>query len=176
MTSRRIHKLLLVLGGLGIIVVPAYGNEMTTRYPWILKSQTELTKAECVAAMRHDRNYWWSRGKCHMKFIRYAWGVVIRDVAAKEAPESIVRKGELVKGITQYRPDEKTYCEHGGYCYPAKDIKLLGSILTEPYGATPKAGDETDLWQGVSTSRELILADRANIINAHAQEMLQDCY
>jgi hypothetical protein len=110
-----------------------------------------------------------------MKFIRYAFGVVIKDVAAKENPDSIMMKGELFTGITQYRPDEGTYCAHGGYCYSAKDVKLLGSILTGPY-TDQKAGDETDLWQGVSTSCELILADRINIVKAKAQEMLVDCH
>ena len=56
---------------------------------------------------------------------------------------------------------------------PAKDVKLLGSILTGPDTGEYKVGDESDLWQGVSTSCELILADRANIIEAKAQEMLQ---
>jgi hypothetical protein len=143
-----------------------YANEITIKYPWIVKSQTELTKAECTAAMRHDSNYWWARGKCHMKFIRYAAGVVIRDVAAKENSDSIMKKGELLTAITQYRPDEGTYCEHVGYCYPAKDVKLLGSILTGPY-TDQKAGDETE---GVGTSCELILADRINIIKANARD------
>lgn len=148
----------------------------TVKYPWMVKPQTELTKAECTAAMQHDRNYWWARSKCHMMYIRYAWGVAIRDVAAKESSSSMLKKGELLQAITQYRPDEGTYCEHGGYCYPAKDIKLLGSILTGAYNAGYKAGDETDLWQGVSTSCELILADRKNIIAANAHDMLKDCH
>jgi hypothetical protein len=154
---------------------PAYTDEITTRYPWLVKPQTELTHTECAAAMRHDSNYWWAHGKCHMKFIRYAFGVVTKDVAANENPDSIMKKGELFTGITQYRPDEGTYCAHGGYCYSAKDVKLLGSILTGPY-TDQKAGDETDLWQGVSTSCELILADRINIVKAKAQEMLVDCH
>jgi hypothetical protein len=141
----------------------------------MVKSQTELTKAECAAAMRHDSNYSWAHGKCHMKFIRYAAGVVIRDTAANEAPDSIARKGELLTAITQYRPDEGTYCEHGGYCYAAKDVKLLGSVLTGPY-SNEKLGDESDLWQGVNTSCELILADSANIINANAQELFTGCH
>jgi hypothetical protein len=174
MTYHHIQKLLLAIGG--IFVMPAYADEITTKYPWIVKPQTELAKAECTAAMRHDYNYWWARGKCHMKFIRYAWGVAIIDVAAKEDSDSIMKKGELLTAITQYRPDERTYCEHGGYCYPAKDVKLLGSIITGPYNADYKAGDESDLWQGVSTSCELILADRTNIITANAQEMLKDCH
>ena len=176
MAYRQIQKLLLTIGGVGIFVMPAFADAITTRYPWIVKPQTELTEAECTAAMQHDYNYWWVHGKCHMRFIRYAWGVATRDVAAKASPNSIMKKGELLKSITQYRPDEGTYCEHGGYCYPAKDVKLLGSVLTGPDTAGYKAGDETDLWQGVSTSCEFILADRTNIIEANAQEMFKDCH
>lgn len=153
----------------------AYANEITTKYPWMVKSQTELTKAVCTTAMRHDSNYWWARGKCHMQFIRYAGGVVIKDIAALENPDAIMKKGELFY-ITQYRPDEKAYCGHGDYCYPADGVKLLGSILTGPYDANYKTGDETDNYQGVGTSCELILADRINIIQANAQEMFTDCH
>jgi len=155
-----------------LLVAPQF--ELTTKYPWLVKPQGELTYTECATAMNHDSNYWWARGKCHMRFIRYAFGVVIRDVAAQEAPDSIMRKGEIFTGITQYRRDEGTYCAHGGYCYQAKNIKLLGSILTGPYG--DKVGDETDQTQGVETSCELILADRNNIIKAGAEEMLEGCH
>jgi hypothetical protein len=154
---------------------PISANEITIRFPWMVKSQTELTKPECNAAKRHDSNYWWAHGKCHMKFIRYAFGVSIRDVAANGTAQAIMKKGELFTSITQYRPDEGTYCAHGGFCYPAKDVKLLGSVLIESY-TTHKVGDETDLWQGVGTSCELILADRRNIIKANAQEMLDGCH
>jgi hypothetical protein len=153
----------------------SHATQQLREYPWLVKAQTELTHAECAMAMRHDSNYWWARGKCHMKFIRYAMGVAIKDVAAREEPTSIVKKGELLESITQYRPDEGAYCQHGGYCYSAEDVKLLGSVLTGPYNADYKAGDESDAWQGVASSCELILADRANIIEANAQEMLRDC-
>jgi hypothetical protein len=174
MTTRKLKFTTTILPAL-MLSSSIFANEIMTKYPWMVKSQTELTKAECTAAMRHDSNYWWAHGKCHMKFIRYAFGVIIRDVAAKENPDAIMKKGELFTSITQYRPDEGTYCGHGGYCYPAKDVKLLGSVLTGPY-TTEKAGDETDLWQGVGTSCELILADRVNIIIANAQEMFTGCH
>lgn len=176
MAYRKIQKLLLTIGGVGLFAMPAYADAVTTRYPWIVKPQTELTEAECTAAMQHDYNYWWAHGKCHMRFIRYAWGVAIKDVAAKENPDSITKKGELLKFITQYQPAEGTYCEHGGYCYPAKDVKLLGSVLAGPDTGENKAGGEADPWQGVSTACELIFADRTNIIEANAQEMFKDCH
>ena len=142
----------------------------------MLKTQNELTHAESLAAMRHDSNYWWSQGACHMKFIRYAAGVVLQDTRAEEAPDAVMKKGELLDNMTQYRPKERLYCGHGGYCYPSKDIKLLGSVLTGPYNGDKKLGDESDSWQGVGTSCELILADKANIVKAGAQKLFTDCH
>ena len=119
-----------------MLAMPAHA---TTLFPWMLKPQNELTHAECLAAMRHDSNYWWSRGACHMKFIRYAAGVVLRNTRAQEEPDAIMKKGELFN-ITQYRPKEGLYCGHGDYCYPSKDIKLLGSVLTGPLQRRSKDG------------------------------------
>ena len=89
--------------------------QATRLFPWMLKTQNELTHAECLAAMRHDSNYWWSQGACHMKFIRYAAGVVLQDTRAEEAPDAVMKKGELLDNMTQYRPKEGLYCGHGGY-------------------------------------------------------------
>jgi len=167
------RKLLLAaICGAGMLAASAHA---TTLPPWILKSQDQLTRAECQAARRHDSNYFWSRGACHMKFIRYAAGVALRDTPAQEAPDAILKQGALFN-ITQYRPKEGLYCGHGSYCYPSKDIKLLGSVLTGPYNGDQKMGDETDAWQGVGASCELILADKANIIKAGAQTLLKDCH
>ena len=168
------RKLLLTATcAVGTLALPAGA---TTPLPWMLKPQNELTRAECLAAMRHDSNYWWSHGACHMKFIRYAAGVVLHDTRAQEAPEAIMKKGQLLDNITQYRPREGLYCSHGGYCYPAKDIKLLGSVLTGPYNGDQKLGDASDSWQGVGASCELILADKVNIVNAGAQKLFTDCH
>jgi hypothetical protein len=166
-------KLLLAATcGVGMLSMPAHA---TTLSPWMLKPQNELTHAECLAAMRHDSNYSWSRGACHMKFIRYAAGVVFQDTRAEENPDAIMKKGELFN-VTQYRPKEGLYRGHGSYSYPSKDIKLLGSVLTGPYNGDQKMGGEIDLWQGVDTSCELILADKVNIIKAGAQKLLKDCH
>ncbi len=142
-------------------------------YPWTVKAQSELTAAECAAATRHDANYWWARGKCHMKFIRYAAGVATRDTHALEDASSTRRRGELFSP-TQYRPDEDAYCEHGGYCYPAKDIKLIGSIRTPP-DAGMVTGDASDAYQGITTSCELLEDDRTAVVAAGAQDLLRDC-
>ncbi len=148
-------------------------DAVALNYPWTVKAQGELTAAECAAAARHDANYWWSRGKCHMKFIRYAAGVAIRDTHALEDTSSTRRRGELFSP-TQYRPDEDAYCEHGGYCYPAKDIKLIGSIRTPP-DAGMATGDETGAYQGVTTSCELLEDDPTAVVASGAQDLLRDC-
>jgi hypothetical protein len=175
MITHQFRKSLMAIFFVSAFVNPSSANQTTTKYPWLVKPQEELTKAECKAAKRHDSSYWWSAGKCHTKMIRYAGGVAIRDTAAKENPSSILKQGALLTAITQYRENQGTYCDHGGYCYPAKDIKLLGSILTGPYDENAKPGDDTYSWQGVSASCETILADRKNIIAAKAQEMLKGC-
>ncbi|MGA8170851.1 MAG: hypothetical protein WB816_08480 [Methylocystis sp.] len=167
------RKLLLAAAcGVGMFAAPAHAATLT---PWMLKPQNELTHAECLGAMRHDRNYSWSRGACHMKFIRDAAGVVLRDTKVDGNPDAILKKGEVIN-ITQYRPKEGLYCGHGAGCSPSKDIMLLGSVLTGPDKDDPKTGDESDLWQGVDTSCELILADKAEIIKAGAQKLLRDCH
>jgi hypothetical protein len=176
MISHQFQKSLMAIFFVSAFVNQANTSQTATKYPWIVKPQEELTKTECKAAMRHDSSYWWAGGKCHMKMIRYAWGVAIRDTAAKENPSSIMKQGALLTAIAQYRENEGTYCEHGGYCYPAKDIKLLGSILTGHYDDSAKPSDDSYSWKAVSASCETILADRKNIIAANAQAMLKDCH
>ena len=151
-----------------------FAAALTARYPWSVKAQGDLTAQECAAAARHDRNFWWSGGRCHMKFIRYAAGVAVRDTHALEDQSSVRRKGELFSP-TQYRPDEDAYCEHGGYCYPAKDIKLLGSIRTAPDTSYATGDKDVDVYQGVTTSCEMLEEDRANIVAVGAQDLFRDC-
>jgi hypothetical protein len=176
MTSHKFQKCMATILFVCAVVNPASADQIATKYPWMVKPQEELTKAECKAAMRHDSSYWWAGGTCHMKFIRYAGGVAIRDTAAQENPASILKQGSLLTAITQYRKNEGTYCEHGGSCYPAKDIKLLGSVLTGPYDDGAKPGDDTYSWQAVSASCETILADRKSIMAVNAQAMLKGCH
>jgi hypothetical protein len=48
--------------------------------------------------------------------------IALRDVAAVEAPDSVLSKGAHDTAITQFRVDKHTgmttFCSHGGYCYP----------------------------------------------------------
>ena len=165
-----IKSALLALGASLLSIGAEAASSPAANYPWMVKSQTEMTFDECHGAMRHDSNYWWSKGKCHMKFIRYAAGVALRDTPALEDPTSITKKGEILSAITQFRPQENVYCEHGGYCHSAQDVKLLGSVLTGPYG------DGSDDMQAVGTACELVLADRANILKAGATFLLNGCH
>lgn len=54
-------------------------------------------------------------------------GIFIMDTGAVEAPDSIMRAGERQYAITQFRVESgkmKSYCSHGGYCYPSNTIQL----------------------------------------------------
>src|SRR5882724_10341283 len=48
--------------------------------------------------------------------------VALRDVAAVEAPDSVLARGSYDDAVTQYRVNKHTgmttFCSHGGYCYP----------------------------------------------------------
>jgi len=48
--------------------------------------------------------------------------IALRDVAAVEAPDSILQRGAYDEAVTQYRVNKQTgmttFCSHGGYCYP----------------------------------------------------------
>ena len=48
--------------------------------------------------------------------------VALRDVAAIEAPDSVIPRGDYDDAITQYNINKQTktttFCSHGGYCYP----------------------------------------------------------
>jgi hypothetical protein len=169
-------SLSVAITALAIKAMAADTNTLVAKYPWLVKPQTEMSYAECKNASRHDSNYWWSHGKCHMKFIRYAAGVVTEDAPAAEDPTSVLKKGELLTAITQYRPTEGLYCEHGGYCYPSKSVQLLGSVLTGLYDPEYKSGDESDLWQGVGSTCELLLRDRSAIVAANAEQLLHGCH
>jgi hypothetical protein len=175
-------KLMMITAALLIGVAPVQaGNKITAQYPWMGKAQWDLTRAECAGAMRHDAYYWWGRdNKCHMREIRYATGVVIRDTvsqfsdpdATPDPDTPVTKKGELLVGIVTYDEKSQSYCiTHGGGCYPARDVMLLGSALTGPYNAE----DSDPTLQGVETSCDLMLADRANIIKANGEKILEGC-
>jgi hypothetical protein len=48
--------------------------------------------------------------------------LALRDVAAVEAPDSVLARGSYDGSVTQYRVNKQTgattFCSHGGYCYP----------------------------------------------------------
>jgi hypothetical protein len=48
--------------------------------------------------------------------------LALRDVAAVEAPDSILPRGSYDEAVTQYRVNRQTgmttFCSHGGFCYP----------------------------------------------------------
>ena len=48
--------------------------------------------------------------------------LALRDVAAIQAPDSVIPRGSYDDAITQYNVNKQTrmasFCSHGGYCYP----------------------------------------------------------
>ncbi|MEI6573457.1 MAG: hypothetical protein WCO61_07935 [Alphaproteobacteria bacterium] len=150
-------------------------SEANAIVPWIRMQPSALSFNQCRQAMKHDDNYWWANKKCHAKAIRYGVGAVLEPIKANEDSNARRARGDILSFITQYRPQESLYCEKGGYCWPAKKIMLLGSILTGPL-SPEKLGDESDDWQAVGSSCEKILSDRTNIIKFGATDMLKGCH
>ena len=97
----------------------------------------------------------------------WAWdaceAIALRDVPAIEAPDSILAKGELDTGITQYRVGKATkravLCSHGGYCYPTyvtiKGEKVEALRLTNcKVGLKSDYQDDEDTYYPVDIIRE----------------------
>jgi len=149
--------------------------EANATVPWIRMQPSDLSFDQCKQAIKHDDNYWWANKKCHAKAIRYGAGVALEPIRANEDSNASRAKGDILSFITQYRPQEGLYCEKGGYCWPAKKIMLLGSIVAGPLSAE-KLGDQSDDWQAVGSSCEEILSDRNTIIKFGATDLLKGCH
>jgi hypothetical protein len=173
--SKLVLVTLLLLAFLFSFLPVSYASDVNANAPWIRMQARDLSYGQCKRAMKHDDNYWWSNKKCHAKAIRYGAGVVLGPIQANEDSNARRAKGDILSFITQYRPQEDLYCEKGGYCWPAKKIMLLGSILTGPF-SPEKLGDESDDWQAVGSSCEEILSDRKKIIRFGARNLLEGCH
>jgi len=50
--------------------------------------------------------------------------IALRDVAAIEAPDTMIAKGQYQDSVTEYTVNKHTgttaFCSHGGYCYPTR--------------------------------------------------------
>ena len=79
--------------------------------------------------------------------------IATRNVAAVEAPGSVIKKGEKDTAITQYNVSKKTgqgvFCSHGGYCYPADGLKLLNCKI----GAKDSYNDPDEVSYGLDVIR-----------------------
>ena len=153
----------------------SFAQDLAAAYPWIKIEPGDLSFDQCKQAMKHDSNFWWSKKKCHSKNIRYAAGVVLEPIKANEDKSVKRYEGDIIYYITQYRPQEKLYCEKGGFCWPSNKILLLGSTLVGPISEY-KLGDESDEWQIVGSSCETILADKTQIIKFGASDLLIGCH
>lgn len=63
--------------------------------------------------------------------------VALHDVPAVENPSSILRRGALDTAVTGYHVNretgERTFCSHGGYCYPAEALRLTNCKVGAHY-------------------------------------------
>jgi hypothetical protein len=54
---------------------------------------------------------------------------VTRDVAARENPAAVIRRGKIFGPVTQLSLDpatgETAYCAHGGNCYPSGSLDIV---------------------------------------------------
>lgn len=80
--------------------------------------------------------------------------LVLRDVAAVENPTSFLKRGSYYDVITQYRVNRKTglaiFCSHGGYCYPAKAMRLTNCKVGK---AEPTDNSDADIYYDVDIIR-----------------------
>jgi hypothetical protein len=61
---------------------------------------------------------------------------VLTNIGAMESPQSVLEKGETIESVTQYNRHvykksgyiDDTFCQHGGYCYPAH-ISIKGKQI-----------------------------------------------
>jgi hypothetical protein len=102
--------------------------------------------------------------------------VALRDVAAVEAPDSVLARGSYDEAVTQYRVNKltgmATFCSHGGYCYPThvringqkvEALRLVNCSIGEPYD---ESNDEVfysvDVVRSKNSAAELRLDDLDN--------------
>jgi hypothetical protein len=108
--------------------------------------------------------------------------VALRDVPAKDNPESILKRGEIDGAVTQYRVNKKTgesvFCSHGGYCYPThitengKQVEAL-RLTNCRVGARDSYNDPDDVFYSIDVIREAIAPEalKVNDIDNRLQEI-----
>lgn len=73
--------------------------------------------------------------------------IALRDIAPIGHTDSILRRGEYVEAISQYRVDKRTavatLCQHGGYCYPT-DVMINGKKVEALKLTNCKVGKRDD--------------------------------
>jgi hypothetical protein len=102
--------------------------------------------------------------------------VALRDVAAVEAPDSVLPRGSYDDAVTQYRVDKQTgmttFCSHGGYCYPThvrvngqkvEALRLINcKIGSRNYEDKDEVSYSLDVVRSKNTAAELRLDDLDN--------------
>ena len=102
--------------------------------------------------------------------------VAVRDVAAVEAPDSVLARGSYDDSVTQYRVNKQTgmttFCSHGGYCYPThvrvngqkvEALRLINCKIGERnYEDKDEVFYSVDIVRSKNSSAELRLDDLDN--------------
>jgi uncharacterized protein YecT (DUF1311 family) len=98
--------------------------------------------------------------------------IALRDVPAKEDPNSVLKRGEVDGAVTQYRVNKKTgegvFCSHGGYCYPThvldngQQVEAL-RLTNCKVGARDAFDDSDDVFYAVDVIRTAISPEMLKI-------------
>ena len=80
----------------------------------VCRSRLAVFFTASLAPIIISSNDAWSASLCK--------AIALRDVAAIEAPDSVLPRGSYDHAVTQYIVNKQTgmttLCSHGGYCYP----------------------------------------------------------
>jgi hypothetical protein len=132
------------------------------------RSRLAVLFTAAVTATIICSNHVWSADLCK--------AIALRDVAAVEAPDSVLPRGSYDEAVTQYRVNKQTgmttFCSHGGYCYPThvrvNGQKVEALRLVNCKIGSPNYEDKDDVYYFVdvvrskNTAAELRLDDLDN--------------
>src|SRR6516225_2450600 len=134
----------------------------------VCRSRLAVFLAAALTPIIICSNHVWSADLCK--------AIALRDVAAVEAPDSVLARGSYDDSVTQYRVNKQTgmttFCSHGGYCYPThvrvNGQKVEALRLVNCKIGSPNYEDKDDVYYFVdvvrskNTAAELRLDDLDN--------------
>jgi hypothetical protein len=122
----------------------------------VFRSWQAICLTAALAPIIISSNGAWSADLCK--------AVALRDVAAVEAPDSVLARGSYDDAVTQYRVNKQTgmttFCSHGGYCYPTH-VRVNGQKMEALRLINCKIGsrnyeDKDEVFYSVDVVRSLI--------------------